>query len=104
MLKELAGRWHRVYTGLTLVALPGGREWSAAERTEVKMRRLSPQDLLRLAPGHLDKAGAYAAQARGNPFVERYRGDFDNVVGLPLRELRALLAKARRAGFIPIRK
>jgi septum formation protein len=33
----------------------------------------------------MDKAGAYAVQGRGALFVEEIRGDYWNVVGLPIR-------------------
>ncbi len=57
--------------------------------------------IARHAHRHLDKAGAYAAQARGNPFVEKHRGPFDNVVGLPMAGVRELLGKAWAAGHRP---
>src|SRR5687767_14176470 len=101
MLASLAGRWHRVYTGLALVARPGGREWRVVWSTEVRMRALSPEKLDFWSARNHDKAGAYAAQERRNPFVEGLRGDYDNVVGLPRRGVRRLLAQARKAGFIP---
>lgn len=94
ILSELNGKWHDVYTGLALTFRPGKRVWTGAYRTRVLMRDFSPQDLRRLSGKNHDKAGAYAAQAKGNPFVRRYKGDFDNVVGLPLKGLRELLAKA----------
>ncbi|MBL0058611.1 MAG: septum formation protein Maf [Elusimicrobia bacterium] len=99
MLSDLSGKWHEVYTGLALAARPGTRVWTAVARTRVRMQEFSAAELGRLATRHHDKAGAYAAQARGNPFVQRYQGDFDNIVGLPRRTLRVLLGRARRAGF-----
>jgi septum formation protein len=35
----------------------------------------------------LDKAGAYAAQEHGERIIVAVRGDFSNVVGLPVRRL-----------------
>jgi septum formation protein len=37
-----------------------------------------------------DRAGAYAIQGRGSALVEAVEGDFWNVVGLPVAELRRL--------------
>ncbi|MBL0350358.1 MAG: septum formation protein Maf [Elusimicrobia bacterium] len=104
MLEALSGRWHRVYTGLALVARPGRRAWQGVWRTEVKVRRLDRAAIARHSHRHLDKAGAYAAQARGNPFVEKHRGPFDNVVGLPMAGVRELLGKARAAGRRPAKR
>ena len=42
----------------------------------------------------LDKAGAYAIQGAGGVFVAEVRGSVSNVVGLPLVETAALLARA----------
>lgn len=93
MLSELSGRWHDVYTGLALAVRPGQRVCTGVYRTRVKLRAFTKSELDRWSKKNHDKAGAYAAQARGNPFVERYRGEYENVVGLPLRGLRSLLKK-----------
>lgn len=94
ILSELSGKWHAVYTGLALAQRPGKKVWSAVVRTRVLMRVFSPQALRRLSVRNHDKAGAYAAQARGNPFVLRTQGDRNNAVGLPLRGLKQLMARA----------
>ncbi len=101
MLETLTGRWHEVHTALCLVAAPGGRAWTAAALTKVRMRRFTEEQLDRWSKKNHDKAGAYAAQAAGNPFVVDHRGDFDNIVGLPRRTLRELLRSAEREGFKP---
>jgi septum formation protein len=61
----------------------------------VKMRRLSEGEILRASKKHLDKAGGYAVQEEEDAFVERIVGDYDNVVGLPMRLVKRLL---RRVG------
>ena len=104
MLGKLAGRWHAVYTGLCLVARPANREWNVLWRTGVKMRALAPEKILYWSKRNHDKAGAYAAQYKRNPFVGKYRGDFDNVVGLPRKGVRLLLRRALRNTRYEIRK
>ena len=37
----------------------------------------------------MDKAGAYAIQGGWGPHVKEIRGDYDNVVGLPVTRLLA---------------
>lgn len=93
MLRALSGRWHTVATGL-VVQGPGGRE-SALVTTQVRFARLSPEEIEWYLAGEevLDKAGAYGIQGRAGVFVEEIRGDFFNVVGLPLRVTYRLLRK-----------
>jgi len=48
--------------------------------------------LARLARKLLDKAGAYAIQEKRDPIARVIRGSYDNVVGLPLKLVKELLA------------
>ena len=95
MITLQSGRWQRVYTGTALVV--GQRVYTDLAVSKVKARRLDAEELKRLAGKHMDKAGAYAVQDRNDPLVERIVGDRDNVVGLPMRSVRRLLCRARRA-------
>jgi len=40
----------------------------------------------------MDKAGSYAVQEHGDMIVTEVRGSYDNVVGLPMKELLERLA------------
>jgi septum formation protein len=95
MITLQSGRMQRVYTGVALAK--GRRVYVAVAVTKVYARLLGAESLRRLAGKHMDKAGAYAVQDRKDPLVERISGDRDNVVGLPMRAVRRLLARARRA-------
>ena len=91
MLRRLSGREHQVYTGVT-VALDGRAE-TGVEETLVRFRPLSDREIeAYLATGEpMDKAGAYGIQERGCLLVQGIRGDFFNVMGLPLGKLADLL-------------
>ena len=91
MLSALSGRTHRVWSGLCV--REGEREALAAECTEVTFRSLSETEIRAyIATGEpMDKAGAYGYQARAGLFVEGIRGDFFNVMGLPLCRLGQML-------------
>jgi septum formation protein len=94
MLRLLQGRTHLV---ITAVALRTPEETlEATDQTAVTFR---PADdaLLRayVATGEpLDKAGAYGIQGYGAALVERIEGDFFGVMGLPVRLVIDLLARA----------
>jgi septum formation protein len=82
-LAALAGRTHEVVSGLVI----GDRE--AVAVTEVDFRDLG-EDWIRwyVATGEWrDRAGGYAIQGRGAALVRAIRGDYLNVVGLPVAAL-----------------
>jgi len=88
MLRLLSGRWHDVLTGVALVrAGDDERRAVAYERTQVRFCAMSDEEIdWYVRSGEpMDKAGAYAVQGRAALFIEEIRGDYWNVVGLPLR-------------------
>jgi septum formation protein len=89
MLRCLSGRWHEVLTGVALVrgAVDNRRIRVAHERTEVRFAEMSDAEIAwYVRTGEpMDKAGAYAVQGRAALFIEAVRGDYWNVVGLPIR-------------------
>ena len=93
MLRRLSGRTHSVLTGLCVVATERGDERTAVERTRVHFRPLSEREISSYLDcgEYADKAGAYAIQGRAARFVDRIRGDFTNVMGLPVSRLTLLL-------------
>ncbi|MFH1725568.1 MAG: nucleoside triphosphate pyrophosphatase [Elusimicrobiota bacterium] len=97
ILNTLNGRWHRVYTGVALIDGRTKKAWSDVTVSRVKARRLPAGEIGRFVGKHMDKAGAYAVQDRGDPFIERIEGPLDNVIGLPLDGVRRLLRRASRA-------
>ncbi|WJY28178.1 Maf family protein [Sporosarcina trichiuri] len=100
-LNELSGRTHSVITGVTIMRDEEIVRFSAV--TAVTFRDLD-EDLIGAyaASGDpLDKAGGYGIQTAGGLFVESIRGDYDNVVGLPIAELASVL---RSRGLIRVQK
>lgn len=94
MLRALSGSTHEVVTALVL--LYRGRVWSEAVTTTIVFDEVPEPWLAAYVASEepFGKAGAYAIQGRGSCWVREIRGDFYNVVGLPLnalwRGLRAL--------------
>lgn len=93
MLKLLSGRWHEVLTGVAVAK--GDRVVSGTERTRVKFMRLTEKVIEDyIATGEsMDKAGAYAIQGWAKAFVENIKGDYTNVVGLPLNRVLSMLSE-----------
>lgn len=98
ILGELSGRAHQVITGVSvwLAGAPANEEdisiafRSFAETSHVVFKELDDELIERyIATGEpMDKAGAYGVQGKGGEMlVERVAGDFDNVVGLPVKRL-----------------
>ena len=88
MLRQLRGRTHTVLTGLVVLHIKkeGIALRSEVVTTEVAIRAYSDAEILDyVASGDpLDKAGAYAIQHTAFHPVERLKGCYANVVGLPL--------------------
>ena len=91
MLTALQGRHHTVCTGVTV--RQGDHTVTESEETEVIFRPATQRELLAyIATGEpMDKAGAYGIQGKGSLLVEGIRGDFFNVMGLPLLRLSRML-------------
>ncbi len=96
MLRALAGRSHRVITGIAL-AYGDGAARVAAETTEVVFRELSDLEIDEYIATKepVDKAGGYGIQGLGALLVREVRGDYLNVVGLPLYRLLELAREFR---------
>lgn len=93
MLHELSGRTHHVSTGVCAMLLaPDGsleRESRFVETSDVTFWELTDEQVdAYVACGEpLDKAGAYGIQGTGRLLVREVRGDYSNIVGLPVARL-----------------
>ena len=97
MLRLLRDRWHRVLTGVALVNGEAGSTKVAHEVTEVRFAAMTENEISwYVATGEPEgKAGAYAIQGQGARFIKEIRGDYFNVVGLPVRLLYELLNESK---------
>lgn len=84
MLKTLRGKYHSVFTGVTVIKPEGTVTFSV--ETRVKFFDLTDDEInAYIATGECDdKAGAYGIQGKGALLVEKIDGDYFNVVGLPV--------------------
>ncbi len=96
MLKRLAGAWHEVVTAVALCPLNSQQKSRVFHvKTKVLFRSLSAAEISAyVASGEpMDKAGAYGIQGRAGAFVKELRGDYFNVVGLPLASFSQIWAE-----------
>lgn len=110
MLAALVGRTHQVVSGVALLRRPGRGPIGRPEafRAGVAVTEVTFESLDRaqmeayLASGEWKgKAGAYAVQGLAGVFVSGVRGEYSNVVGLPLCLLFGLF---RDLGFDLLRR
>ena len=91
MLEGLQNDTHQVYTGVTMCMRRKGVETvrSFYESTEVDFYSMSREEIeWYVNTGEpMDKAGAYGIQGLAGRFVKQIRGDYNNVVGLPVAGL-----------------
>ena len=95
MLRRLSGRAHEVLTAVALIAPDGVLAEQVLGRSGVQFRSLAEAEIAAyVASGEpADKAGAYAIQGGAAGFVQRVVGSMTNIIGLPLDEVGAMLAR-----------
>ena len=102
MLARLSGRTHEVITGVSVWMIllneteekGGDGKVSIAYRSFTESSYVTFKELSKevinayVATGEtIDKAGAYGIQGKGGALVEKYEGDYNNIVGLPVDAL-----------------
>ncbi|XP_074604557.1 dTTP/UTP pyrophosphatase [Brevipalpus obovatus] len=115
ILTKLSGNWHTVFTGVALITYPSSSQATGGdsnqdqnsarmdgdgsgddfmvttfhEATEVYICQMTKNIIKSyIETGEpMDKAGAYGIQGIGATLVESIKGDYFNVVGLPLHRL-----------------
>ncbi len=95
MLTRLSGNCHNVHTGVCLIDADTGKEEYGVCTSRVFFRILSQKDIDEYIDSgeYIGKAGSYAIQMSGGRFVERYEGDYDNIVGLPVAMVKEMLLR-----------
>ncbi len=83
-IKELSNKTHKVITGAYIKYK--NKTWFFHEVSEVKFKKLSDKKIRDyIAVGEwTDKAGGYGIQGVGKELIQWHRGDYYNIVGIPL--------------------
>lgn len=101
MLRQLSGRTHQVYTGVTFSRIVDGiaEIESLVDKTDVTFRELSEEEIRYYVAKYkpLDKAGAYGVQEFiGYIGVSRMVGSYFNVMGFPIELVYETLKRIAR--------
>ena len=99
ILRELGGREHELWTGVTLWRRPDDVQIAWQERSLVHFTGLSDAELdVYLATrSWREHSGAYAILEDGDPYVRVVEGSVSNVIGLPMETLTRVLDWLRRS-------
>ncbi len=94
-LKKLSGKTHLVITGFTILDTKTNKIISKVVKTKVTFKKLTEDEIKAYVNSSnvLDKAGAYAIQDKAGAFIKEIKGDYFNIVGLPIFSLYQELKK-----------
>ena len=103
MIRLLSGREHSVISGAYLWY--SGREATCFAETRVSFDEIADEVIESYVdtPEPYDKAGAYAIQGTASIFIRGIRGDYFNVVGLPVNALCSALKEKFSIDIFEIR-
>ncbi len=91
-LKSLSGKWHTVVTGTTIIYRK--KTYKFTVKSRVKFYKLTEDKInyyLSLNES-IGRAGGYAVQGMAKQIlIERYKGDYFNIVGVPIFLIRKYL-------------
>ena len=93
MLKKLQGNAHQVITAVAIKSEKGLTQGYSV--SDVVFNKMTDEDILEYIKTKepMDKAGSYAIQGIGGKYIKEYIGEFDNIVGLPIKVVKELLNK-----------
>jgi len=89
ILKELNGKTHLVATGVSIIVPFSEQRKVFCEITKVFFKKYSEPDILEYinTDEPYDKAGGYAIQGNWSKYIDHIEGDFENVIGFPLKRI-----------------
>ena len=85
MLSKLRNNYHRVMTGVAIIDTSKKLKICFCDTTSVYFKDYTDEELLAYLKTSepYDKAGGYAIQGTFGKYIDRFEGDYDNVVGVP---------------------
>jgi len=95
MLKQLSGRTHTVFTGVSVRHRVRGFKHDEGVASQVTFKVLTDEVIDRYFAqiNPLDKAGGYGIQSGADLIVAGYEGSLTNIVGLPVEATKQILTR-----------
>lgn len=92
-LRKLSGNKHQVMSGVGIVYKE--KVYNFAVVSDVYFKDLTDEDIWNyINTGEcFGKAGSYAIQGIGNILVDHYEGSLENIIGLPIEEVKNVLGE-----------
>jgi septum formation protein len=96
IIKSLSGTVHELWTGVCLWLRPGDWQFTWQERSLVRMKPLSDEEIDRYLKTRKWEgcSGAYAIELPHDPYLTVEEGSTSNVIGLPMESLAKALGWA----------
>lgn len=93
MLRKLSGRTHQVISGVCIIFNDEIHNFSVV--SNVKFKELLDEDINKYIETKepFGKAGSYAIQGIGRELVDSYEGSLNNIIGLPIEDIKPILDK-----------
>lgn len=94
MLALLSGTSHQVVTGVTMLNTSTKKEVSFTDQSTIYFKHLTQKQIDHYIALHkpFDKAGAYGVQDGEGMLIHKVTGDYDTILGLPLKHTLHALA------------
>ncbi len=98
ILRQLGGREHELWTGVTLWRRPDDLQIAWQERSRVFLKAMTDAEMDRYLRTRAwrNNSGAYAIKEDGDPYLRVVEGTVSNVIGLPTETLTRVLKWLRR--------
>ena len=89
MLKALNNKTHKVVTSVCVIDTGTNKKIIKSETSEVTFNNVNENDLKSYINNFkpYDKAGSYGIQELPKGFIKEIKGDYENIVGLPVKLL-----------------
>ena len=99
ILKELNGKVHLLISSVCITK-NGSMIWNHTERSELKMKNLSIEDLKtylkKIKTETLLAYGVYQIEADGLSLFDYINGDKDSIMGLPIKQIKDYIIKYKK--------